>query len=276
MIYFICFGGDLVSRIIYHQRGMDQFYRVWHTSNVNLIIYMHSSGGRIVCSEKTLPINKGAMCFIGSGKYHYTMPDNIEGYERSKLFFVNEELNSIFSVLHNGEQLKKKFASESIVYAQIEEDEQQTVEKMITDVYNHRDDKNFDAVFFSTIMRFLTYIDENQKDKISSPAGMLVSAIEYINSHVSENIKIDDVCDAVHLSKYHFCREFKRMTGQTLMQYVLNTRIVLAKNMLLKEKYSIREISEKCGFSSMSYFCRMFKKESGLTPMEFKRHGEKA
>lgn len=240
-----------------------------------MIMYMHLSGGSIVCSEKTFPIKKGAICFIGSGKYHYTMPDDPVNYERSKLFIVNEDLNAILSILPNGDELKKKFASESIVYAEVEDSEQENIERMMYDVYLHREDKNFEAVFLSTVLRFLTYIEENQKDRISSPKGSLMLAIEYINSHISGNIKIDDICSAVHISKYHFCREFKKITGQTLMEYILKTRIVLAKNMLSKEKHSIREISESCGFSSVSYFCRVFKNESGMTPMGFKKHREK-
>ena len=276
MIYYIRFLGvrDL-AKINYHQKGIDPYYKVWHISNENLIIYMHSSGGSIVCSEKTLPIKKGAICFIGSGKYHYTMPDDTETYERSKLFLINEELSSIFSILPNADELRKKFASESMVYAEIGETEQENIEKLLCDIQSHREDKNFDTIFLSAVMRIFAYIDENEKDRIFSPMGALMLAVEYINSHISENIKIDDICEVVHISKYHFCREFKKMTGQTLMEYVLRTRIVLAKNMLTKKKYSIHEISEKCGFSSTSYFCRVFKNETKMTPMEFKKHIEK-
>ena len=98
-----------------------------------------------------------------------------------------------------------------------------------------------------------------------------MSAIEYINSHISEEIKIDNVCEIIHISKYHFCREFKRLTGQTPMQYVLRTRITLAKNMLSKGDVSVQRISEMCGFRSVSYFCRAFRQECGMTPLEFKK-----
>ena len=162
-----------------------------------------------------------------------------------------------------------------MVYAEIPESEQENIEKIFCDVNNHKYDRNSDAVFLSAVMRFIAYINENQENRISSPTGALMLAIEYINSHISENIKIDGICESVHISKYHFCREFKRMTGQTLMEYVLKTRIVLAKNMLSKKQYSIHAISEKCGFSSVSYFCRVFKRESGMTPMEFRRSKEK-
>lgn len=264
-----------MANIMYRQKGVDEYYQVWHTSNVNLIIYMHSTGGSIVCSEMTLPIKKGALCFIGSGKYHYTMPDDPEIYERSKIFFLNEEMNALLSVLSNKEGLRKKFAYDSIVYAELCEEEQKSVEKMLDDIQTHSETKHNEAVLFSTLLRLFVSIDENQKERISFEAGPIMSAIEYINSHISEEIKIDDVCEVIHLSKYHFCREFKRMTGQTPMEYVLRTRIVLAKNMLSKKGKSIQSISEACGFRSASYFCRAFKEECKVTPLEFRRNCEK-
>jgi AraC-like DNA-binding protein len=56
------------------------------------------------------------------------------------------------------------------------------------------------------------------------------------------------------------------------MNYILKTRIILAQDMLSKEKLSVAEISERCGFSSISYFCRVFKNETGKTPLEYRRH----
>ena len=86
-----------------------------------------------------------------------------------------------------------------------------------------------------------------------------------------ENIEIDDICDAIHVSKYYFCQKFKQVTGTTVMNYILNTRIASAKSMLENPALSISEVSEQCGFSSISYFCRVFKEESGMTPLQFQK-----
>ena len=95
-------------------------------------------------------------------------------------------------------------------------------------------------------------------------------AIEYINRHIFEHIGIDEICAAVHSSKYHFCRQFKNATGFTVMEYILKTRLILAKDMLLKNELTVSEISEKCGFSSVSYFSRVFRQEMGMSPLKYR------
>jgi AraC-like DNA-binding protein len=119
-------------------------------------------------------------------------------------------------------------------------------------------------------MRLLIYIDENAKGSVFGSQDFISRAIEYINCNITEDISIDKVCSAVHTSKYYFCRQFKKTTGLTVANYILKTRIVMAKNMLLNEEMTVGEVSEKCGFSSISYFCRVFKEDVGISPKQYK------
>ena len=57
----------------------------------------------------------------------------------------------------------------------------------------------------------------------------------------------------------------------TVMEYVLKTRLVMAKELLCKEKTSVTEVAARCGFSGLSYFSRVFKEETGLTPLAYRK-----
>ena len=70
-------------------------------------------------------------------------------------------------------------------------------------------------------------------------------------------------------------REFKKATGETLMSYVSKIRCENAKKMLMTGRYTIKEISEKCGFEDFSYFCISFKKYTGVTPSSYRKDGKK-
>ena len=96
-------------------------------------------------------------------------------------------------------------------------------------------------------------------------------AVSYINDNIFAELDIDAISAYVHMSKYYFCRRFKETVGVTVMQYILKTRLALAKDMLSAGNASIGEVSEHCGFSSLSYFCRVFKEETGMTPSRFRR-----
>jgi AraC-like DNA-binding protein len=95
--------------------------------------------------------------------------------------------------------------------------------------------------------------------------------VEYINHHIAEDIILDRICAACYLSKYHFCRLFKEKLGLTVMEYILKTRIAMAKELLCEAKMSVTEISEACGFSSASFFSRTFKNEVGMSPLQYKK-----
>ena len=73
------------------------------------------------------------------------------------------------------------------------------------------------------------------------------------------------------MSKYYFCRMFKQKTGVTVMEYILKTRIVMAMELLGEATLTVTEISEACGFSSVSYFSRAFKNETGVSPLKYKK-----
>ena len=86
-----------------------------------------------------------------------------------------------------------------------------------------------------------------------------------------KEITIDEICREVHISKYYFCRRFKETMGMTVMDYVLKTRIIHAKQMLEKENASVTDVSDRCGFSSVSYFRRVFKEAVGVSPLKYRK-----
>lgn len=256
--------------IIYHETGKDAMYKTWHSSEYAMFIYMHSDGGSIVCSEKTYPIKKGTLCFVGAGKYHYTMPDIPKNYDRSKLFVTPDFLRKIQELLP--ENTRHSFTNDTFIYAQVDEENISATENIFKEIKDFETDKTHsDLMLLSGLAKLMFLTDKYSLDKIPSASGFMNKAIEYINRNIFNEITIDEICSAIHMSKYYFCRQFKINTGLTVMDYILKTRIVLAKNMLEKENLSVTEISEQCGFSSISYFCRVFKTETGMTPLKFQK-----
>lgn len=258
--------------IIYHETGKDPLYKIWHASEQAMIIYMHSDGGCIVCSEKSYPIKKGVLCFVGDGKYHYTMPEIPEKYDRSKLFISAEDSDKIMNMLS---VKSNKFSSGSFVYALVDENERSAVESVFRKIKDCGNDEAYGKwIFVSGIIELMAFLDKYSLENVPTTPGVVSKAVEYINSNIERDITIDEICSEVHMSKYHFCRKFKEATGATVMKYILKTRIVMSKNMLLNENFPITEISNRCGFSSVSYFCQVFRNETGISPLNYRKEGQ--
>lgn len=93
---------------------------------------------------------------------------------------------------------------------------------------------------------------------------------KFIETNYQRTISIDEMCKITHLSNAAFCRYFKKMTRLTFTEFLNQYRIEQAK-ILLKGDKNITETSIECGFESLSYFNRIFKKVVGINPMQYKK-----
>ncbi|WPP49440.1 helix-turn-helix domain-containing protein [Catalinimonas niigatensis] len=92
----------------------------------------------------------------------------------------------------------------------------------------------------------------------------------FIDNNYQQRINIEEVADLSHLSKAAFCRYFKKMTRLTFTEFVNHYRIDRAKKLLLLDR-NVTESCYACGFESLSYFNRTFKKVTGKNPLSFKK-----
>jgi len=102
--------------------------------------------------------------------------------------------------------------------------------------------------------------DEDRLDRIYT----------FIDDHYQQKIEIQEVARLSNLSNAAFCRYFKKMTRLTFTQFVNHYRIDKAKKLLLIHK-NVTETCFQCGFESLSYFNRTFKKVTGRNPQSFKK-----
>lgn len=93
---------------------------------------------------------------------------------------------------------------------------------------------------------------------------------KYIHAHYNENPDVNEVASSVHLSTAAFCRYFKKQTKMTFTDFVNQYRITQSKTLLLQDK-SISEACYEVGFSSLSYFNKLFKRITGENPSDFKK-----
>jgi AraC-like DNA-binding protein len=237
-----------------------------------MIMFVHSGSGSIVDREQNYPLAPGCLCFVGSSRFYYTLPDCPDKYDRSKVFLSNHELDRVLTLFPDALQLKERFASNSLVYAQVPPQAAQQIEAIFDDLARYEDqDYYHDALVTSHYIKLLILLNEYSTDTVFPIFGIVQKAAEYINAHIHEHLSIDEICSVLHVSKYYFCKKFKQSTGLTVMNYILMTRIISAKNMLENSDLAIGEISSRCGFSSQSYFCRVFKDESGMTPLQYQK-----
>jgi len=93
---------------------------------------------------------------------------------------------------------------------------------------------------------------------------------EYIDNNYNKKIEINEIAEIVNLSNPAFCRYFKKMTLLTFVEFVNHYRIDKAKKMLINGEH-VTAVCYDCGFGSLSYFNRVFKRITGHNPQLFKK-----
>lgn len=122
------------------------------------------------------------------------------------------------------------------------------------------------------LLSLLVTLREDHTDSLCSNLNTLTPALyqtkqamQYIMSNLQNKITINDIVAAVNVSSAHLSRNFKQITGKTIVEFINTTKCELAQSLLLSG-LSVTEVSSMCGFDSPSYFAKTFKKYIGTSP----------
>ncbi len=261
--------------ISYHEKGRDEHYKLWHFTDANTVIYTYSEGGSIVFQDGVYPIERGTLCFIASGKLHYTMPSAPSLYERSKIYLPDAQKSALLSLVPASSDFFRLFSQNNVVFAHVPEAAREEIDALFAEAKDARE-QNMPERFSSCFLRLMIAVKEYAAVMLPTPRGALSRALDYVNRRYKEDITLDDICAYIHTSKYYFCRIFKEAMGVTVMEYLLSTRLAAARSMLAESSLTVSRIAEECGFSCLSYFCQVFKEKTGLTAKKYRLATQKS
>ncbi len=121
----------------------------------------------------------------------------------------------------------------------------------------------------------LLYYVQKVINTVSAKQNIANSAVEkakeYIIKHLHEDISLTSISKHVHITPNYFCTLFKAETNQKLFDYITYLRIEKAKALMKNGKLKTYKIGEMVGYKEPKYFCRVFKKVTGLSPSNFRK-----
>ena len=106
-------------------------------------------------------------------------------------------------------------------------------------------------------------LDANAVTKLSP-------ALSFVEKNCTKEISLEEIAKTLDMNREYFCRLFKKTVGITFVDYTNLVRIIKAKELLISSQKSIQEISDNLGFSSVSYFTRVFKNITNQTPSTYR------
>lgn len=195
-------------------------------------------------------------------KYVYYLEDNPEVFW---IHFTGSDVKNILA--YHGISL-----DEHVFYCGVLPDYKALFRKIIQELqlcrYGYED---YIASLFNDIMLLVDRQQHEQKKATGNVQEQIERAAAYFNENYNTKISIDDYAESLHISTNWFIHNFKQYTGMSPAQYILSLRMVNAQSLLERTTYNIKEISEIVGYENPLYFSRVFKKEIGKSPAQYRK-----
>ncbi|GAB6152345.1 hypothetical protein JCM17380_10950 [Desulfosporosinus burensis] len=148
---------------------------------------------------------------------------------------------------------------------------QKVEEAAFSSVLQHVDSmQGMKSEFLSCIRGLITVV---KKYELHQSDSIVRKTCIYITDHIEKDINLELAANEVHVSKDYLGKLFKQKTGVSFNDYLTKIKMEYAKHLLGTGEYKNYEVSEKIGYSSPDYFCRLFKNYTGYTPMQFRKLG---
>lgn len=149
--------------------------------------------------------------------------------------------------------------------------EQIVIENRSTDHYSEVMRGTYLTQFVVLLWRALTEVRGGGDGADAAKRMRVGTVLDLIHSGMRSDLSLSELAQRAFMSESHFSHVFKDVTGVPPKRYVIENRIARAREMLGNGTASVVDIAAELGFRDSQYFCRLFKKQTGQTPMQYRR-----
>ena len=235
------------------REGVDFYY----------LIYTVSGCGKLNVGNTNIKILPNHAVLVNCMQYHSFLSDSEEEWEHWWVQFNGICMDEYNSIINNNNIEAIKFNDINIV---------EIFNELMQCTFENT--SNQDVWISYWITTLLTNMVQEKEMSIlynsKQSHEQINEAISYILNNYNTDFDIEELASTIHLSKYHFIRLFKKITGISPYDYIINYRINVAKKLLKTADFTVQEISELVGFNDVNNFIKRFKQRSNCTPTKYR------
>ena len=286
-------GTRLFPCAYYHFCNPSHRLRVRHHWHEEVeIVYLHHGSFKLDINMEPYGTDRECFLFINSGELHSLRSLSMEFDEQAVVFSPSMLLFQDYDSIDESillpltqnkltfprflDQTSPFFSAFRSCYQQISHIFSQSKETLITGEQILTDDVISQLQIKAGILQLIGILMEaglmcqsprTESQKITA----IKTVLSYITDHYHEKLYVQDLASQVNMNDQYFCRFFKRSIGKTPIDYINDYRLNKVIRLLETGDAPVTEICLECGFNNMGNFQRLFKRKTGITPLQYRK-----
>ncbi|PQD96009.1 AraC family transcriptional regulator [Pradoshia eiseniae] len=241
----------------------------WHSTNhahhFTEILYITRGKGTFIFSHEQVPVKEQDLIIINPHVEHTEKSCNTHPLE-----YIAVGIEGFaFTTPDSSEQVTfHNYIEEKNIYLSY-------LEQLLEEAESQKNDyelilRNIIEILLLKMLRKKNLnLEKISSQKISKDIAFTKN---FIKQHFREKINLDILAKASHMNKYYLSHSFKKLVGLSPIEYLIDIRIRESKILLETTNYPISDISNIIGFSSQSLFSQAFKRETNMTPSQYRKN----
>lgn len=222
--------------------------------------------GSCMLNGNEYTMKRGRGYILTPADFHY-----LKGIENLTLYNIMFD-ESIVSK----ELLVRLFENENDRYFSFCEEEMKEISFLCEMLIKERNTQGeYNDLAITNLLEIIIMLILRKKEGISGrntrTNGVMNNVLRYIYTHLRENPSLGTLSALCNYTPNYFSKLFREMTGKNYTEFLNSLKINTAKRLLSSSDISVKEIAEECGYSSVSNFYRVFKNETGVAPLNYRR-----
>ena len=265
---------------LYISRVVRDFKFTMPDVHIHYNVYYLLEGERCYfIGTKIYHLKQGSLVFVRRNVIHKTALSREAHHDRILLEISRSYLESVFAI--TGELTLHDFFQDDCIILSLESEEQNFITELLLALGRELGTKNsgFRLLAKSLVAELFIYA-KRMENKTNPSASSRTDdprhrQIEQIACYIAENccspLSLNSIAEQFYMNKCYLSRIFKEITGFTVNGYLHARRIQKARSLLIQNSMNISEVAEAAGYENLTYFERVFKKHTGMSPLEYRR-----
>jgi AraC-like DNA-binding protein len=232
-----------------------------HTHPTYVLSLVTTGGLRFSCEGKVWTAPAGSICLINPGEVQTGEPVNLDGWAYWSAYLAVDSMRSVTD--EKWFTTMPPFFPARVIH---DEDMRAVLERFFVQIRALKHPLAQAELSSTCLSALLERFSCPRREELLRPNPLLVRTVkDYLASHFSEPVSLDQAASVVDVSGYHLTRMFKLSTGLTMHAWLVQLRVERAQDMLIRG-YPMAEVASDCGFSDQPHMNRWFRRILGMTP----------